>query len=209
MIQSEPEGSTQGYPLDSVEVLRKSGFQYIVRKNHKEIAALKTGSSWTSDAMHNHPRPPPPGLSKDSYQFSRRLHAFLSTLSLRESPTHYPCDVARYNRSDNYFTVKMEICLSNNQTSSMVEMDKTDANEFLKMINTHDACAHKHLRFGSSVKEKTANAASKPVRRFCGLLPDQGSHATFFRHPMTGNQPRNLSKDRGNSIDIKEFDNSF
>ncbi|GJW44778.1 hypothetical protein Tco_0073577 [Tanacetum coccineum] len=61
MIQPEPEGSTQGYLLVSVEVLR----------------------SWTSGRMHN------PSLAplkvEDFVSKLTEIHTFLSTLSLRVS----------------------------------------------------------------------------------------------------------------------------
>ncbi|GJU22485.1 hypothetical protein Tco_1155827 [Tanacetum coccineum] len=106
MIQPVPEGSTQGYPLVSVEVLRydTKGVKVRIRKSADWDGAstgmnptrLKTGSIYNkivgntkvlsgiedchgpSDAMHNPPSHSR-SLNRLLFHFSRRLHTFLST----------------------------------------------------------------------------------------------------------------------------------
>nr|GEW86295.1 hypothetical protein [Tanacetum cinerariifolium] len=62
MIQPEPEGSTQGYPLVSVQVLR----------NTKLLPGIEDSHHGPSDAMHN----PSQSLEKTLFQNSRRFTHF-------------------------------------------------------------------------------------------------------------------------------------
>ncbi|GKB59875.1 putative reverse transcriptase domain-containing protein [Tanacetum coccineum] len=183
MIQPEPEGSTQGYPLVSVEVLRydkrrkseKKGImptemELTLEQTQQgvsyEVSVLSDieDSHGPSDAMH---KPLPATQSqKDFVSKLTEIHSFLLTFSLR-------------NIRVNSFTMKMEILLEPTSNKLMVEhaeFDESNANvlerfytsagnpvkEILLKLNLPD---HRKLKDGGEADYGFIGTTDAEVRR--------------------------------------------